>query len=175
MGKRSNFERREMDFYPTPFSALAPLLHHLPQQVSFCEPCAGEGHLIRHLESAGHTCVSAFDAGVGPYRIHDASFMTETDINGAEIIITNPPWDRPVLHQIITRGALLRPTWLLFDADWMHTAQAAPYLEMCRKIISIGRVKWIEGSAHVGKDNCCWYLFEAKGAPHVTTFKGRGI
>jgi len=26
--------------------------------------------------------------------------------------------------------------------------------------VSIGRVKWIEGSSGVGKDNCCWYLFE---------------
>jgi hypothetical protein len=173
MGKRSKFERREMNFYPTPFSAVAPLLFHLPKDTTFCEPCAGEGHLIRHLESAGHKCVSAFDAGNTPYRRHDASFMVESDLEGADCVITNPPWDRKPMHQIISRGAMLRPTWLLFDADWMHTAQAAPYLQMCRKIISVGRVKWIEDSASVGMDNCCWYLFEAQGAPHVTTFHGQ--
>jgi hypothetical protein len=51
------------------------------------------------------------------------------------------------------------PTWLLFDADWMHTKQAVPYLTKLKKVVSIGRVKWIENSKHTGKDNSCWYLF----------------
>ena len=34
MGKRSNFERIERDFYPTPEEALIPLLPHLPKQVT---------------------------------------------------------------------------------------------------------------------------------------------
>jgi len=172
MGKRSNFKREQFDFYPTPLSAVIPLLPHLPKEVTFCEPCAGEGHLIRHLEGAGHKCVSAFDPNLGPYKRQDAMLMSQKDMGNAEMIITNPPWDRPILHQIIARGALLRPTWLLFDADWMHTGQAEPYLHMCRKIVSVGRVKWIEGSKNTGMDNCCWYLFEASGAPHVTTFCG---
>jgi hypothetical protein len=29
MGKRSNFERREADFYPTPRAALVPLIPYL--------------------------------------------------------------------------------------------------------------------------------------------------
>jgi hypothetical protein len=29
MGKRSNFERREADFYPTPRAAVVPLVPHL--------------------------------------------------------------------------------------------------------------------------------------------------
>lgn len=53
MGKRSNFKREQFDFYPTPLSAVIPLLPHLPKEVSFCEPCAGEGHLIWHLEGGG--------------------------------------------------------------------------------------------------------------------------
>ncbi len=28
--------------------------------------------------------------------------------------------------------------------------------------LPIGRVKWIEGSKHTGKDNTCWYLFDSK-------------
>jgi len=30
MGKRSNFDRIERDFYPTPIEAVEPLLDHLP-------------------------------------------------------------------------------------------------------------------------------------------------
>lgn len=165
MGKRSEFERKKLDFYPTPKSAVVPLLRHISAHSTFCEPCAGDGALIRHLESEGHKCVSRFDVNpvTDDIRVHDASFMARDDINGASLIITNPPWDRPVMHQIIERAASLAPTWLLFDADWMHTRQARPHLEICRKIVSVGRVQWIEGSGMSGKDNCCWYLFDVNG------------
>lgn len=169
MGKRSDFERKPLDFYPTPYAALKPLLRHLPPGVQFVEPCAGNGRLIDMLKANGHQCVAAFD--VEPrrddIRYGDASFMGQMDMNHAQMIITNPPWDRTPLHQIIGRCLALAPAWLLFDADWMHTRQAAPYLPHCKKIISVGRVKWIEDSDMTGKDNCCWYLFDGnfKGVP----------
>jgi hypothetical protein len=172
MGKRSDFERRAMDDYPTPPEAVTPLLRHLSVGSTFCEPCAGEGKLIAALERAGMKCVSAFDAAIGPHPRIDVSFMHESDLNDANYIITNPPWEREALHQIIMRCALFRPTWLLFDADWAHTQQAIPYLEMCSMIIAVGRVKWIEGTKHAGKDNACWYLFDAKFAPTRPIFYG---
>lgn len=174
MGKRSEFEKKELAFYPTPMAAVIPLLSHLPTNVKFCEPCAGEGHLIRHLESKGHQCASAFDVQPRAKRIYqqDASFITEADVIGCDMIITNPPWERKVLHQIIERCTTLRPTWLLFDADWMHTRQASPHLSICSTIVSVGRVKWIEDSDMTGKDNCCWYYFD-KNTNGPTAFYGR--
>ena len=172
MGKRSDFERKTMDYYPTPLEAVQPLLKHFFSGAHFCEPCAGEGVLIGHLEMAGFKCVSAFDAAVGPYRRHDASWITEEDLNGADVIITNPPWDRAPLHQIIERCARLRPTWLLFDADWMHTKQAVPFLTRCDRIVSVGRVKWFPETKMVGKDNCAWYLFLPEDVEE-TVFYGR--
>ena len=53
MGKRSDFERKPRDFYPTPIEAVEPLLPHLPEGFKFAEPCAGNGALIEHLESKG--------------------------------------------------------------------------------------------------------------------------
>jgi hypothetical protein len=55
----------------------------------------------------------------------------------------------------------MRPTWLLFDADWMHTKQAATHLQYCQRIVSVGRLKWIPDTPHKGKDSCAWYLFQA--------------
>ena len=49
MGKRSNFERIEKDFYPTPYKAILPLLPHLSKDVWFYEPCCGANDLINHL------------------------------------------------------------------------------------------------------------------------------
>jgi hypothetical protein len=160
MGKRSSFERIPRDFYPTPAEAVTPLLRHLTAPVRFCEPCAGDGRLVDHLTAAGHVCAAAWD--IEPQRDDiDRQDATQRQIGNVECFITNPPWHRPTLHQIIDNLARQAPTWLLFDADWMHTKQAMPYLPMLRKIVSVGRVKWIPDSPFTGKDNCCWHLFDA--------------
>ena len=90
----------------------------------------------------------------------------------ADLIITNPPWDRRLLHPMIERFSEIRPTWLLFDADWAHTLQARPFLPLCCKIVSVGRVKWLEGTQHTSKDNCAWYLFGTR-QPGPIEFVGR--
>lgn len=172
MSKRApQFERRARDFYPTPPSAVLPLLPHLPPRTRFCEPCAGDGALIDTLTAAGHVCASAWD--IEPQR----GDIAEQDallgsLAGVDCFITNPPWDRRILHDLIVHLSEQHPTWLLFDADWKHTRQAAPYLPRLRKIVSVGRVKWISDSPHTGKDNACWYRFERPGNA-IPEFYGR--
>ncbi len=162
MGKRSDFERVERDFYPTPIEAVLPLVFHLPYYGLFAEPCAGDGRLVRHIEQLtdlkGYwmTDIEPLCPSVGV-----GNALTD-QIVGCDICITNPPWNRKILHPMIENLANQMPTWLLFDADWLHTKQSAQYQKWLEKVVSIGRVKWIEGSKSVGKDNCCWYLFNAK-------------
>lgn len=160
MGKRSNFERNPRDFYRTPEAAVLPLIKHLDACYSFVEPCAGDGALLDILLSNGLPCVGAFD--IHPLRGDVAYGDATTDLApiGCDCYITNPPWDRKVLHPIIRNLAAHRPTWLLFDADWMHTKRATEFLPWLVKVVSIGRVKWIPDSKMTGKDNCCWYLFD---------------
>lgn len=171
MGKRSNFERRPRDFYPTPERAVEPLLPHLSSGTRFCEPCAGDGALIRHLEKAGHNCAAAWDIEPQAAGI-DCQDATQRLIGNIDCFITNPPWDRSVLHPIIEHLCAQYPTWLLFDADWMHTKQSARFIPWLRKVVSVGRVKWIEDSPFTGKDNCCWYLFNSSAEAPVE-FIGR--
>jgi hypothetical protein len=163
MGKRSSFERIPRDFYPTPKSAVLPLLPHLAPRTRYVEPCAGNGALITHLASAGHECAGAYD--IEPQPIPGFLCLQKDagiyDYPAGLPFITNPPWDRKVLHPIIMNLSRQAPTWLLFDADWMHTRQAAPFMSRLRKVVSVGRVKWIPDSPFTGKDNCCWYLFDA--------------
>jgi len=165
MGKRSTFERRERDFYPTPYEAVEPLIPHLPKGVVFDEPCAGDGVLIQHLESFDMNC--AFASDVCPDQSWDLPVIKTYDVFDRTVchgdyFITNPPWDRKILHPLICHLSMIAPTWLLFDADWMHTKQSADLIKRCVKIVSVGRVKWIADSKMTGKDNCCWYLFDAK-------------
>jgi hypothetical protein len=156
MGKRSHFERREADFYPTPRAAVVPLIPHLRGIRNFAEPCAGDGALIRHLEEFGLSCVFAGDIRNGQDALALDSY------GAADAIITNPPWSREVLHGLVTHFQSIAPTWLLLDADWKQTRQAAPFLPHCSDIVAIGRVKWIEGSKFTGKDNACWYKFDSR-------------
>jgi hypothetical protein len=163
--KRSDgqFERRKNDFYSTwDPRAVAALLPHLPPQTRFCEPCAGDGALLDQLTAAGHVCARARDIAPGRNDIEQKDALT-TITGNIDCFITNPPWTRAILHPLIVHLSDQAPTWLLFDADWKHTKQAAPFLPRLRKIVSVGRLKWIQGSKCDGKDNCAWYLFDRPG------------
>ncbi|WP_434286276.1 class I SAM-dependent methyltransferase [Celeribacter sp. SCSIO 80788] len=173
MGKRSNFERRERDFYPTPVESIVPLLPHLPDVLTFWEPCAGDGALVDGLFSLRDNVVCD-GSDIEPR----AEWIAKADALVTQIppylgmIITNPPWSRDILHPMIEHFSAMRPTWLLFDADWMHTKQSAPFMPLLRKVVSVGRVKWIPDSKFTGKDNACWYLFDANSEGQ-TEFYGR--
>ena len=167
MGKRSNFERREADFYPTPQAAVVPLIPYLRGIRRFAEPCAGDGALVRHLEAFGLRCVYSGDVRTG----QDA--LAVDHFGGADAIITNPPYSRDLMHRLIAHFQRIAPTWLLLDSDWTSTRQAAPFLPSCSDIVAIGRVKWIEGSKHAGKDDHAWCRFDARHRGGAV-FHGRG-
>ena len=156
MGKRSEFERRPADFYPTPKAAVEPLIPHLRGIRTFAEPCAGDGALVRHLEAAGLRCVYSGDIHTG----QDA--LAVNSYGKADAIITNPPYTRDLMHRLIAHFQRIAPTWLLLESDWAQTKQASPFMAACTDIVAIGRVKWIEGSKHTGKDNFGWLRFDVR-------------
>ena len=159
MGKRSDFPRRKNDAYDTPPEAVRPLLPHLNPHTRFCEPCAGNGALADELERHGHICTRKRDIEPRREDIERKDALT-TLTGNIDCFITNPRWTREILHPLIGFLSAQAPTWLLFDADWMHTKQAAPFFPRLNMIVSVGRVKWIPDSPYAGKDNCCWYLFK---------------
>lgn len=175
MGKRSDFERRERDFYPTPYEAVVPLLPHLGDLHFFDEPCAGDGALVRHLhQHSDLICHTAID--IAP-QFNGAGKGDVFDIRGtkANCFITNPPW--PAIGQkgdptvsIAKHLSSLAPTWLILSADFAHNKYFAQL--NCVKIVSVGRVSWM-GNGDGGKDNCAWYLFDEKNQEQ-TRFYGRG-
>lgn len=172
MGKRSSFERRERDFYPTPEKAVQPLEPYLEKGCRVFEPCAGDGALVSHLEALGVVCVGATDIKPQAEAIAQLDALSPElermfKTYRADVIVTNPPWERETLHAMIEHFRAIAPTWLLFDADWWHTKQSAPFAAYCERIVPIGRVKWIEGSKHTGKDNAAWYLFTSSPAETI--------
>ena len=175
MGKRSTsiFERRALDAYATPFEAVPPLIPHLAGIKRYFEPCVGDGDLIQHLQSLKPSlaCVGQADVRFGL----NALDLTKADLerSQAQMIISNPPWERTTLHALIWHFCALGvPAWLLFDGDWAHTRQAAVLMSMCSHIVSVGRVKWIRDTPYTGKDNAAWYRFDGHHAGG-TRFYGR--
>ena len=160
MGKRSDFPRRKNDLYRT-FDprAVKALLPHIDRGTRFIEPCAGAGDLVDALVMAGNRCLVAIDIEPQRKDIFKGDAMEIRAFTDA-VFITNPPWTREILHPLIVHLSDQAPTWLLFDADWFHTKQAAPFEARLRKIVSVGRLKWMPGTTMDGKDNCAWYLFD---------------
>jgi hypothetical protein len=172
MGKRSSFVRHKNDLYrtfdPRAVAALAP---HLEPNTLYAEPCAGRGDLIDLLGALGHICIYAADIEPGASWIPQADALLVPP--PSVTIITNPPWTRRILHALLERWPYIAPTWLLFDMDWVSTKQARPYLHMCVKIVTVGRLKWIVDSPFDAKDNCAWYLFDAAHDGSPPLFYGR--
>ena len=178
MAKRSNFKRIERDFYATwDKRALPPLLKYIGSGVKFAEPCAGDGSLTRQLINAGNTPVWQSDIEPQANNIIQAdAFNLTTELSSADYIITNPPWSRNrdgsgLMHDLIRHFKDINDTWLLFDADWMHTKQLAELIQYCEVAISVGRLKWIPNSKYDSKDNVCWYKFIKEKT--TTKFIGR--
>lgn len=188
MGKRSDFPRLARDKYATPWKPVVALSPFLANLDGFCEPCAGDGALVRHLEALGHHCARALDLEPhGEARSYadtgDALGLVLDDLCGFTHFVTNPPWpaargsDGEPTMSLIRHLSWLKPTWLLLSADFAHNDYAVEVLHYCTKIVSVGRVKWMPGTKHVGYDNAAWYLFDQTVAagyhPEETIFYGR--
>jgi hypothetical protein len=99
---------------------------------------------------------------IGAHDFPDDARSHRYDVEPEALFISNPPfWGRPPdLHPLIVNLSDQAPTWLLMPGDWLFNRSSAPLMPRLRRIVAIGRVKWIEGSPFTGKDNCAWMLFD---------------
>jgi hypothetical protein len=82
--KTDAHESQPMDCLYTPAYAVDPLLPYLRKEWTIWEPAAGEGHLTRALEAAGHRVI-ATEIRQGQ------NFFTYTP-DHFDCIVTNPPY-----------------------------------------------------------------------------------
>ncbi len=191
--------RRKNDYYPTIDARCVPPLLAAMAAVGdgprYAEPCAGAGDLIHLLQPHGLDCQwgmelepqGDFVLNRWPIGLGNALMLTEADCEGVDCFITNPPWDRPLLHALIAHLASLRPTWLLFDASWAYSQRAARFAYLCSDIAAVGRLKFFpppgrllrlpgesdrayakrngKRRSHDPPDDCAWYRFDMRAAP----------
>ena len=185
MAKRTDgkFERRESDYYPTPASAVQPLLKHLNPSEKFCEPCAGNGMLAFELEDQGFNMGNWSDLEPRDQNRYaripalDIMDLTEVHVANSEVFITNTPWPRPRAKGEPTLGMIhhmvqLRPVWMLLAADFCHNVYWKEVSQHCVKIVSVGRVSWMMNGIG-GFENAAWYLFDANHTEGYAEFHGR--
>ena len=172
MGKRSKYERHDRDFYATPPEAVDALLPYIDHVTIYDEPCAGDGALMIALGRANKKIIFAGDIEPQSVGIAQRNAL-EIERCGGDAFITNPPWQRDILHDLIAHLSAIAPTYFLMDAGWAHTKQAIPYMDYCQAIISVGRLKWISDSPSAGMEDTAWYLFDQSHAGTGTQFFAR--
>lgn len=158
--------------------------HKGDKRVTFIEPCAGDGRLIQHL-APEFECTYASDLDpqvlykssivelsnedTHTYTIHNHDVFTHDwshkDYDNAEYFITNPPWindgkTNNQLNRLIETLSIHKPTWFLLNGSYAFNKKSASCMEICTDIIPVGRLKWIENSPHMGKEDCAWFCFD---------------
>lgn len=171
MGKRSDFERKPRDFYPTPRVAVERVSDVLSVGHvggTFCEPCAGDGALVNSvIDLLGYVCTYSFDIEPGHFSVDEGDASNRETMQRVRVacptIITNPPWDRKMLSPMLDLWLDLDfEVWLLLSGDFMHNVWTSPYMQRCSHVVPVGRLKWEPGSKYTGKDNCAWYRFQKR-------------
>ena len=178
MGKRTDKpqtkEQLERGLWPTRDpDAVKPLIPHIKNIVSFDEPCCGNGDLVRLIHGlVGPICSRSSDLVVG--ETYSSGVVLDlfdiTECTG-DVFITNPNWKWDILTRIITHLSGIAPTWLLFNADLMHNIRMGPHMQKCVKVVSVGRVSWMNNGIK-GFENAAWFLFD-ENFTGQTEFYGR--
>lgn len=149
---------------------MAALLPFLDKFTRYSEPCVGVGDLNISLMMNQMVCTHVKDIEWGK----DALTLTRSELNNPDCIITNPPWQRSLLHPMIEHFVDIAPySWLLFDSNWANTKQSSQLVrDYCTDIVAVGRLIWIPGTTMSGKDDCSWYRF-SRFKRGNTSFHGR--
>lgn len=169
MSKRSpGHPQKHFGFWPTPRTAIAPLVPYLPKLCTYGDPCAGDLALVDGLRDLLPTirCTWASDIISRIPGVEQLDALTiEVQENIPALWITNHPWPMggkrgdPALS-IIHHLCQLTPMWALLPWDFAANDYFRHVAPWCAEIVPIGRVSWL-GNGTPGKDNCAWYRFDA--------------
>lgn len=170
--RNSGHERKERDLYETPEWVTEALRPHLPRQPKLIwEPAAGTGKMTRVLATWGGGVVSS---DIEPHPLaYQADFLTCRVHDGADAIITNPPYD--LATEFVQRalgsvpGDGIVAMLLRTDFDHAKTRQHlfSEHPAFAKKLVLTKRIKWFEDSTGSPSFNHAWFIWDWKhrGAP----------
>jgi len=114
--KKSNKDRENNDFYPTPPIATLSLLKNHDVPLSLWEPAAGKGHITKELKRNGHEVFSSdlyeYENPLVPDIATGVDFLKHEHLTGG--VITNPPFKHNLPEKLLGH--------LLDDLDYPFVA-----------------------------------------------------
>ena len=125
MGKRSKFVRIPRDRYETiDPRAIPPNLVKYLKGKDLYEPSVASGCLVDLLGEHGCSFVGGSDiqplgAWDCPDNYKDGLDLTEEDLKGVDLLVTNPIYKKEWLLPLIDHWTSLKPVWLLLPSDLM--------------------------------------------------------
>lgn len=163
LGKRSEFERVERDYYRTfDLKAGATLKPFIEEYATYFEPFAGAGDLVNQIDFADCVYKTDIEPQSGDIDTFDAFDYNKSMLEWRQVdyLISNPPWSREIFHRALDHFVPMIDVWFLMSSNWKHNKSSAPYVsKWLVDIVPVGRMKWIENSPHSGKDDCDWLKF----------------
>lgn len=166
----SNFPRQARDTYITPREPVVSLILSGPTfGKRICDPCCGNGALLKALEELGYDVFGSDLEPFGPYPKQD--FIASDPWASQYDIITNPPYGPQgmLARMFIERALECTQPWqgkvaMLLPMDYdsgstrRHVFGDHPAF-VC-KVVLCYRIKWFGDQG--GEQNFAWYVWDWK-------------
>lgn len=166
----SGYERKERDLYETPAWVTAALLPHLPSSPDVIwEPACGSGKMVDALLENSEKVITVIGTDIAA----GSDFLACADRQGADAIITNPPYE--LATEFIQHALNLTEPYgivaMLLRTDFDHAKTRAPIFgqhpAFAKKVVLTKRIKWFEDSKGSPSFNHAWFIWNwgNHGAP----------
>ena len=172
----SSYERKELDFYPTPKDALDAVLPHIHTNLIW-EPACGDGRISQYFKDRGHMVYSSDLSNYG-YAGQDEvrSFYAYDDIPEALkarhslTILTNPPYGKDtekfarhaldLAYDHFCETGTMTQVVLLYRHTWDSAAKRKYMTDrLDYKINMCWRMRWIEDTTTSPFHTYSWYIW----------------
>lgn len=158
--------------YFEPFAGDGALIQHLSKTNPEWR-CMGATDVSPSKPEQGDwLCPEANNIQTDNFDDYGHNFRHTVEHLGIRAVITNPPWLNDsksrfqllrflnyILHAKCSAIFLLNGNLVHNKGSWQNRTYGYSLMDRCQHVLPIGRLKWIEGSEHSGKEDCCWYFF----------------
>jgi hypothetical protein len=173
-GSGGKSQRRENDFYPTPWEATVALLKEVKFPRRVWEPACGDGAIYRVLDAFGHAVICS-DICPGMNGAHARDFLVydEPIGNHMDAIITNPPFKlaAPFIEMAAEYGV---PFAFLLKTQFWHAANRLPLfneIPPTQVLPLTWRLDFTGGGAPTM--DCAWFVWGIPGQAYKPLPKPR--
>lgn len=161
----SGYERKERDLYETPAWVTEALRPHLPRAPKLIwEPAAGNGKMANVLAKWDCGVVSS---DIEPHPLaYQADFLTCQIHDGADAIITTPPYElatefvQRALGSVPKHGMVAMLLRTDFDHAKTRSHLFAKHPAFAKKVVLTKRIKWFEDSKGQPSFNHAWFIWD---------------